>query len=86
MTTRDEAMVAEDEPVICAFCKKGGVTSRLEAMAFRQRSDKGYLHCRVTILIGTCDNCHAKFPDPATDKILDEAVQREYEKLSYPPQ
>jgi hypothetical protein len=42
-------------------------------MAFRQWSDKGYIHCRVTILIGTCNNCHAKYLEPGADKVLDEA-------------
>jgi hypothetical protein len=43
-------MAVEDEPVICEICKQGRVTKRMEEMAFRQWSDKGYIHCRVTIL------------------------------------
>ncbi len=74
-------MAVEDEPVICEICKQGRVTKRMEEMAFRQWSDKGYIHCRTTILIGTCNNCHVKHLDPGSDKILDEAFQREYEKL-----
>jgi hypothetical protein len=74
-------MAVEDEPVICEICKQGRVTKRMEEMAFRQWSDKGYIHCRATILIGTCNNCHVKQLDPGSDKILDEAFQREYDKL-----
>jgi hypothetical protein len=74
-------MAAEDEPLLCEFCKKGRVTRRMEEMAFRQCSDKGYVHCRVMILIGTCDNCHTKSLDPGSDKTFDEAFQREYDKL-----
>ena len=74
-------MAVEDEPVICEICKQGRVTKRMEEMAFRQWSDKGYIHCRVTILIGTCNNCHAKYLEPGADKVLDEAFQREYDKL-----
>jgi len=74
-------MTAEDEPVICEFCKEKRVTASMEEMAFRQWSDKGYVHCWVKILIGTCDNCHAKSFDPEIDKIFDTAFQREYEKL-----
>jgi hypothetical protein len=74
-------MAAEDEPIICGICKKGRVTKRMEGMSFRQWSDKGYVHCRVTILMGTCDHCGAKSWDPGSDKILDEAFQREYDKL-----
>jgi hypothetical protein len=33
------------------------------------------------ILIGTCENCGAKSLDPGSEKILDEAFQREYDKL-----
>jgi hypothetical protein len=53
----------------------------MEEMAFRQWSDKGYIPCRVTILVGTCDNCRVKSLDPGSDKILDEAFRREYDKL-----
>ena len=67
--------------MICEFCKEERVTTRMEDMAFRQWSDKGYVQCRVTTLIGTCDNCHAKSFDPGIDKIFDEAFQREYDKL-----
>jgi len=74
-------MAVEDEPVICEICKQGRVTKRMEEMAFRQWSDKGYIHCRVTVLVGTCNNCHVKHLDPGSDKILDEAFQREYDKL-----
>jgi len=74
-------MAVEDEPVICEICKQGRVTKRMEEMAFRQWSDKGYIHCRATILIGTCNNCHRKYLEPGADKVLDEAFQREYDKL-----
>jgi hypothetical protein len=74
-------MAAEDEPITCELCKKGRVTRRMEEMAFRQLSDKGYVHCRVMVLISTCDNCHAKSLDPGAENILDEAFQREYDKL-----
>jgi len=53
----------------------------MEEIAFRQWSDKGYIHCRVTILMGTCDNCDVKSLGPGSEKILDEAFQREYDKL-----
>jgi hypothetical protein len=50
-------------------------------MAFRQWSDRGYVHCRVVILVGICDNCGRKSLDPGSDKIMDEAFQQEYDKL-----
>jgi hypothetical protein len=77
----DRAMAADDEPTICEICKQGRVTKHMEEVAFRQWSDKGYVHCRVTILVGTCDNCGFKSLDPGSNKLMDEAVQREYDKL-----
>ena len=53
----------------------------MEEMAFRQSSDKGYIHCRVTIEVAVCDRCGARSLDPAADRIFDEAFQREYDKL-----
>jgi len=74
-------MAVEDEPVICEICKQGRVTKRMEEMAFRQWSDKGNIHCRVRILMGTCDTCKAKSLGPDSDRIFDAAFQREYDKL-----
>jgi hypothetical protein len=74
-------MAAEDEPITCEFCKKGRVTRRMEEMSFRQLSYKGYVHCRVMVLIGTCDNCHQKSLGPEAEKSLNEAFKRAYDKL-----
>jgi hypothetical protein len=74
-------MAADEEAVICEICKKGHVTKRAEALAFRQWSDKGYVHCQVRVFMGTCNNCGAKSLDPGSEKILDGAFQREYDKL-----
>ena len=74
-------MGGEDKPVICGFCNKGIVIWRMEPVAFRQWSDKGYVHCRVMISVGTCDNCQAKSLDPRSEEIFDAAFQREYNKL-----
>jgi hypothetical protein len=74
-------MAAENEPIMCDICTQGRITKRVEGMAFRQWSDKGYVHCRVTVLIGTCDSCGAKSLEPGATEILDEAFEREYAKL-----
>jgi len=74
-------MATGDEPIMCQICKKGRITKRMEEMSFRQWSDKGYIHCQVTIVMGVCGNCGAKSLDPGSEKILDEAFQREYDKL-----
>ncbi|MEJ0076687.1 MAG: hypothetical protein WDO17_14785 [Alphaproteobacteria bacterium] len=67
---------------VCDFCRQKQVTWRTEDMAFRQWSDKGYVHCRVALAVGTCQNCGAKSLEPGSDQILDAAFQREYRKLS----
>ena len=72
-------MTAEDGPVMCPICNKGRITKRMEPITFRQMSDKGLVHCRVTILVGTCDSCRAKSIDD--EKALDQAFKREYDKL-----
>jgi len=74
-------MAAEDEPIVCEFCQKGHIIKRMQELAFRQWSDKGYVYCRVTTLTSTCDHCPVTSWDPGTDKILEEAFQREYDKL-----
>jgi hypothetical protein len=74
-------MAVDDEPVTCMTCKAGRVTKRMEQIAFRQMSDKGYVRCRVTVLVGTCDNCRTKSTGPEAQKIFDEAFKREYDKL-----
>jgi|SRR5262245_30798685 len=73
------AVTADDEPVICPICNRGRITKRPGQIAFRQMSDKGFVHCRVTLLIGTCDNCQAKSIDD--EEALDDAFKQEYDKL-----
>ena len=53
----------------------------MEEIAFRQSSDKGYVHCRVTLEVAICDTCGTRSLDASAEKIFDEAFQREYDKL-----
>jgi hypothetical protein len=73
-------MTGNDKEVSCDVCKRGRVTKHSEEIGFRQWSDKGYVRCRVTVLVGLCEQCGAKSLD-TTSKILDEVFQREYDKL-----
>jgi hypothetical protein len=73
--------MSDNNIIICDICQKGLVTTKMEEMAFRQWSDKGYIQCRATVLMGTCDNCQAKSLGPDSDPIFDAAFQREYDKL-----
>ncbi len=65
----------------CDFCRTGRLTWRTEVMTFRQWSDKGYVHCRVRLSVGTCANCQAKSLDADSDSMFDAAFQRAYDKL-----
>ena len=82
---RDEELdgwtMVKDDSTACDFCKRGHVVMSSEEMAFRQWSDKGYIHCRVQILIGTCDQCGSKTLTPNSQQIFDAAFRREYDKL-----
>ena len=54
---------------------------KLEEIAFRQWSDKGYIQCRVEVMMGTCQNCGAKSFSEESDAVFDAAFKREYDKL-----
>jgi hypothetical protein len=74
-------MAEGNDPNICDICRKGHLTLKMEEIAFRQWSDKGYIRCRVTMSVGTCDKCGAKSLPLDSDEIFDAAFQREYGKL-----
>ena len=69
-------------PYTCDFCRQGPLTWHLEEKAIRQSSDKGVVQYRVSLLVGTCDNCGSRTLQPGSDAIFDAAFQREYDRLS----
>jgi len=74
-------MAADDEAIACDFCKRGRVAMRMEELALRQLSDKGYVHYRARIRIGTCDACHSRSLGPGSGAALDAAFLCEYDNL-----
>jgi hypothetical protein len=64
----------------CVLCKVGTLTRSDQEIAFKQRTDKGYVFCRVTIPMDICDNCGWKTSDNDAEAIIGEAVRQEYEK------
>jgi len=63
--------MASAERIVCVLCGKGHITRQKRDVAFRQWSDKGYIHCRVTIPIDICDHCHANYSlEPALVKLF----------------
>jgi hypothetical protein len=74
-------MPEDDKVTVCDFCHQKQVIWKTEVMAFRQWSDKDYVHCRVELPVGTCQSCGAKALEPGSDQILDAAFWEEYRKL-----
>jgi hypothetical protein len=66
----------------CELCERGVKTSREEDLAFQQWTDRGYVSCRVTIPISTCDCCDAKSWDDAAESVIEDAVREAYDQLS----
>ena len=50
-------------------------------MAFRQWSDKGYVHGRAALSVGTCDTCGAKTLEPGSEQIFEAAFRHAYNEL-----
>jgi hypothetical protein len=67
--------------VRCDFCKGDHVTPRDQPIAFRQRTDRGYVRCRVTVPLGICARCGSGHWNEAAEAIVEAAVRREYERL-----
>ena len=66
---------------VCEICRRGRVFIRTEAISFQQWTDKGYVYCQATIPMAICDHCGSRSWEDAAEKIIDEAVQREYNKM-----
>ncbi len=71
----------DDKVTFCDFCHQERVIWQAEEMAFRQWSDKGYVHCRVELAVGTCESCGSKSLQADSDEIFDAAFSEEYGKL-----
>jgi hypothetical protein len=78
---KDELMPVNKKVTVCDFCHKKRVSWKIEEMAFRQWSDKGYVRCRVELPVGTCQNCGSKSLESDSGRILDAAFLQEYRKL-----
>ena len=65
----------------CDFCKKGRVIWRKQQLAFRQWTDRGYVHCRAEVPIGLCDHCGSRHWNQEAESIVEDIVRREYETL-----
>ena len=66
---------------VCELCEQGNVIKRDETMSFYQWTSRGYVFCRVKILMGVCDRCGMKSWDESAEAVIEEAVRRECDKL-----
>ena len=67
-----------DDRLQCAFCRKGHIFTRNQQIAFRQWTDRGYVHCQVEVPVGVCDHCSSEHWNQEAEAIIDDAVRREY--------
>jgi hypothetical protein len=75
--------MADDESTdLCELCRQGRKITRNEELPFHQWTDRGYVSCRVTIPISTCDHCNAKSWDEAAESMIEAAVRKAYDQLS----
>ena len=74
-------MPGSDPTILCLLCNKGNVVTGMKVLTFRQSSDKGFVLCRAMVPTGICDGCGARSLGEEAEKIMDDAFQREYDKL-----
>ena len=73
--------MSKDRMEICDFCKIGRLIERTQLIAFHQWTDKGYVFCRATVLIGVCEECGSRNFDEVAEATIEEAVRKAYEEL-----
>jgi len=66
----------------CQACNEGQLSDQIKDLAFYQYTDRGYVFCRVVVPVKICERCGAQCWDERADAIMDDAVRREYEKLT----
>jgi hypothetical protein len=50
-------------------------------LAFRQKTDKGYVYCQVTISLKICTRCGFASWDDAAEVAIERAVRQQYQRL-----
>ena len=73
--------MSKDRTEICDFCKIGRLIERTQLIAFHQWTDKGYVFCRATVLIGVCEECGSRNFDEVAEATIEEAVRKAYQEL-----
>jgi hypothetical protein len=76
-------MTVSPDTELCIFCKTGRIINGDQNIAFKQRTERGYIFCDVNILVDVCDHCGATSWDQDAEAIIENAVRREYKRLLY---
>jgi hypothetical protein len=50
-------------------------------LAFRQKTDKGYVFCQLTIAMNLCTECGFAEWDDVAEAAIERAVRQQYERL-----
>jgi hypothetical protein len=66
---------------VCDVCHRGIVVRVMQEIAFHQWTSKGNVFCRVAVPMTICPECGARNSDEAAEAIIEDAVQREVDKL-----
>ena len=74
-------MPSSNEAEVCDLCHRGAVVRTAREIAFHQWTSKGNVFCRLTVPMAICPTCGARNLDEAAEAMIDEAVQREIDKL-----
>jgi hypothetical protein len=74
-------MTRRDDSDVCPFCKRGSMLGEARQLAFRQKTDKGYVFCQLTISMNVCRRCGFTGWDDAAEAAIECAVRRQYATL-----
>jgi hypothetical protein len=74
-------MPSSNEADVCDLCHRGAVFRTAQEIAFRQWTSKGNVFCRLTVPMAICPACGARNLDEVAEAMIDQAVQREIDKL-----
>ncbi len=70
-----------DDLDACPLCKQGHFARRDEEIVFLQWTERGPVRCRVTIPVAVCGQCGFSTWDENAERLINEAVHRERDKL-----
>jgi len=75
-------MSSRNASEICPLCKRGNIVGEDRQLAFRQKTDKGHVFCRVTISMNICKACGLTSWGDTAEAIIEDAVREQYAKLA----